>query len=456
MTTPDWQDVVGHTVGRIGRPSESAEQGMKMDGDTQSAPTAAAPDATSGAPGTDLPEGLLAEVLSAVVLRVPERAREALAESEQLPEDLRGELLAALDRPDRSEQARALGDALRVRGRWLDPDVNECYRAAFYCGDRWQDLTSNPLFARFTANKAGLPLDKWVHYFDIYQRTLAPYLGRPVRVLEIGVFHGGGLEQLRALLGEEAILVGADVDPAAQAACLGRFDVAIGDQSDPAFLDQVVADYGPFDIIIDDGGHTMHQQIATIEHLFPTLNDGGVFMVEDTHTSYWGNYQDADVTFMDWAKDRLDDINGYHFSRDQQLGVWTTQLSGIHIYDSVVVFDKGGHFPPFCEVSGTGSFVYADRITESTLLNFRASMNVAHQVTQQALDQRSDAVEFGLKADELRQGLSAEVEKLNSEVARLNNEIGVMNRQLRWSPKRVYAGLKRRLGEGAGADSGQP
>ena len=45
--------------------------------------------------------------------------------------------------------------------------------------------------------------------------------------------------------------------------------------------------YGPFDIIIDDGGHTMEQQIASIETLFPALNEGGVYLCEDTHTSYW-------------------------------------------------------------------------------------------------------------------------------------------------------------------------
>ena len=433
---------------------------MLMNGDTESLPGETRPlllaeDGEETA-RDDLPQGLLAEILTAVVLRVPERGRAALVDAEQLPTGLRDLMLVALDEPDRAAQAAALGDALRSRGRWLDPDVNECYRAAFYCGDQWESLSANPLYARFTANKAALPLDKWVHYFDIYQRTLAPYVGKPVRVLEIGVFHGGGLDQLRALLGAQAILVGADVDPAARSACAGRFDVAVGDQSDPEFLDQVVSEYGPFDVVIDDGGHSMRQQIAAIEHLFPTLNDGGVYIVEDTHTSYWEPYKDADITFMDWAKQRLDDINGYHFGTERQLGIWTTDVSGIHIYDSVVVFDKGGHFPPFCEVSGTGSFVYADRISESALLNFRASMNVAHQITDQALSERGDAVDFGLRADELRQGLSAEVERLNDEVARLNNQIGEMDRQLRWSPKRVYAGLNRRLGRGTGASRDQP
>ena len=42
--------------------------------------------------------------------------------------------------------------------------------------------------------------------------------------------------------------------------------------------------------MIDDGGHTMEQQIVSIETLFPLLADGGVYLVEDTHTSYWDSH----------------------------------------------------------------------------------------------------------------------------------------------------------------------
>ncbi len=324
----------------------------------------------------DLPAGVLADVLSAIVLGVPERAHDVLVASEGPAEPLKAALLGVVDSGEAmGDIARRLGDVLRSRQRPLDPDVVECYRASFYLGDRWEELARNPLFARFSANKAGLPFDKWIQYFDIYARTLAPYVGKPVKVLEIGVFHGGGLEQLRALLGPEATLIGMDIDPAAKAACAGRFEVAVGDQTDPQFLAQMVADFGPFDIIIDDGGHTMAQQIISIENLFATLNEGGLYLVEDTHTSYWEPYQDADETFMEWAKARLDDINAYHFSGEQDLGVWTTSLTGIHIYDSVVVFEKSQHLPPFCEVVGTGSFVYSDRLSESALLGYRAALD---------------------------------------------------------------------------------
>lgn len=43
---------------------------------------------------------------------------------------------------------------------------------------------------------------------------------------------------------------------------------------------------GQFDIIIDDGGHTMHQQITSFIKLFPEVKSGGVYVIEDLHTSY--------------------------------------------------------------------------------------------------------------------------------------------------------------------------
>ncbi len=126
----------------------------------------------------------------------------------------------------------------------------------------------------------------------------------------------------------------------------------------------------------------MRQQITAIEHLFGALRDGGVYLVEDTHTSYWEPYQDHPESFMEWAKERIDDLNAYHHSREPELGLWTRRVTGIHVYDSIVVLDAGRHLPPFCEVVGTGSFVAADRISESMLLAYRGALAGAESETE--------------------------------------------------------------------------
>jgi hypothetical protein len=45
--------------------------------------------------------------------------------------------------------------------------------------------------------------------------------------------------------------------------------IEIGDQGDRVFLRTLAASLPPIDILIDDGGHTMRQQINTFEELFP-------------------------------------------------------------------------------------------------------------------------------------------------------------------------------------------
>ena len=330
------------------------------------------------------PSDTVRSVLTLLVTGRGDQAVPVVAAADELAPDLRERLTEVLlSDAAPAEMAEAMGDLYRSRGPELNPDVIECYRAAFYLGRDWETYAHNPLYARFAANKAWQPFDKWIHYFDVYARVLAPYVGKPVKVLEIGVFHGGGLDQLRYLLGPAAELVGIDIGEESQAVCAGRFEVMIGDQTDRDFLARLVEEQGPFDVIIDDGGHSMRQQITAVEALFDSLNDGGVYIVEDTHTSYWPPYHDADETFMEWVKRRVDDLNAYHHSREPDLPIWTTAVSGIHIFDSMVVLDKKRHLPPFCEVAGTGSFVAADRISESMLLAYRGALAGAEARTEQ-------------------------------------------------------------------------
>jgi cephalosporin hydroxylase len=322
----------------------------------------------------------LTSILYSIATGYTDRAVELLTTSDEISDDERELLTRAVVADDECwAQARGLGDALRSLGaeRHLS---NECYRVAFYSSDDWKALSSNPLYAFFTANRGGNPLDKWIHYFEIYDRHLASYRGRPVRVLEIGVYRGGGLEMLRHYLGPEAKLVGIDIDEVALAAARG-YEVELGDQADPEFLRRVSQKHGPFDVVIDDGGHTMLQQIASVETLFPLLNEGGTYLVEDCHTSYWPAYADQGPdgqTFIDWVKDRIDDLNAFHHSQLQKLiSPWQTHLDALHIYDSIVVLTKRRRAAPFSELSGTKEFLTYDRDTGALHLELLATRDAA-------------------------------------------------------------------------------
>jgi hypothetical protein len=341
----------------------------------------------------------MASVLLAVATGDSGRARDIIANTDELDDDARAVLADAVAQDaSGSSLAQALGDALRSLGaeRHL---VNECYRTAFYGGDGWAELSGNPLFAFFLANKGGSPLDKWVHYFPIYERHLAVYRGRPIRVLEIGVYRGGGLKLLSHYLGPQARLVGIDIDRAARLAAR-PMHVEIGDQADADFLKAVSDKHGPFDVIVDDGGHTMRQQVVSVETLFPLMADGGTYIVEDCHTSYWPEYSDqppGDPTFLEWSKARMDDLHAYHFSTSRDLQrPWQTDLVGLHVYDSVVVLDKAHRAPPFCELSGTKEFITQDRLSGARELEVLASRDAAlariEEVETRAVEVEAEAL----------------------------------------------------------------
>jgi len=157
---------------------------------------------------------------------------------------------------------------------------------------------------------------KWHHYFATYERVRAGFEGRPIRMLEIGVYKGASIRMWREVLHPEAIVVGVDIDEqcaqfedAAQ-----RLHIRIGDQSDATFLRAVVEEFGPFDFILDDGSHVCSHMIASFGVLFMEgLVDHGVYLLEDTHTNFWPSHRDQAYSFVDFAKDLVDVMHWHYF-----------------------------------------------------------------------------------------------------------------------------------------------
>lgn len=218
---------------------------------------------------------------------------------------------------------------------------------------------ANHLESYFLSNTGRL-IHKWMHYFDIYDRHLRQFRGHPVTLIEFGVFHGGSLQMWKDYFGPEARIVGVDVNPACKGLEEDQIEVVIGDQDDREFLKALRDRIGPAQIVIDDGGHRMSQQVATFEEMFQTLGPGGVYLVEDMHTSYWEEYGGgyaAPETFIEYAKHLIDQLHGWH-SRDERLVVtdYTRQIRGMHFYDSVLVLDKGVVEEPAVRMTGNPSF----------------------------------------------------------------------------------------------------
>ena len=216
----------------------------------------------------------------------------------------------------------------------------------------------NPLETYFYANQGRL-IDKWLHYFDIYHRHFQPFRDRPVTIVEFGVFHGGSLQMWKRYFGPKARIVGIDINPRCAALAEPQIEIRIGDQEDRTFLRSLADEVGDIDVLIDDGGHYMGQQIATFEELWPNIVEGGVLLIEDLHTSYrpeYGGGLRQSGTFIEYAKALIDQQHAWH-SRQDDLVVdqYTTSIGGMYIYDSIIVFEKAHVKKPSRLKTGTPS-----------------------------------------------------------------------------------------------------
>src|SRR5579863_1181700 len=129
---------------------------------------------------------------------------------------------------------------------------------------------NNQLEKYFYKNKGRL-IHKWIHYFDIYDRHFKKYKGKKVVVLEFGVFHGGSLQMWKDYFGRKARIIGVDIDPRCKSLEESQVTIYIGDQENRQFLRKLAKKISPIDIVIEDGGHTMGQQIATFEEIYPKV-----------------------------------------------------------------------------------------------------------------------------------------------------------------------------------------
>ena len=123
----------------------------------------------------------------------------------------------------------------------------------------------------------------------IYDAIVAPRRQAWVTVLEIGVLGGASLRMWRDYF-ENGRIFGIDINTEAKLSEDDRIEIFVGDQTDTTFLDSVTARTGALTMIIDDGGHSAEQQIGSLVHLWQFVESGGLYIVEDTHTSYMEDF----------------------------------------------------------------------------------------------------------------------------------------------------------------------
>ncbi len=210
------------------------------------------------------------------------------------------------------------------------------------------DLTT--LFEQHT----GRELIKWQHYFAIYERHLARFRGTDVHVVEFGVNQGGSLQLWKQYFGPAARIWGVDINPHCRRVAEDQIEVLVADQDDRASLQTVVEAVPRIDVLIDDGGHRMRQQIATFEVCFPHLSSDGVYLCEDLHTSYlrpWQGGLGRAGTFIEYSKRFIDELHAWHYR--ETVSEFTRGVDALHYYDSVLVIEKRPRTAPYTVSAGT-------------------------------------------------------------------------------------------------------
>lgn len=130
--------------------------------------------------------------------------------------------------------------------------------------------------------------DKLNHhgYHRIYPWFLGHFINKPVNLLEIGIHQTDSIKLWRSYFNEVSIY-GIDINPK-------EFDdpsvkIFQVDQSKESQLTEFVNTVNvEFDIIIDDGSHVPDHQKLTLKKLWNLLKPGGVYIIEDIETTYWG------------------------------------------------------------------------------------------------------------------------------------------------------------------------
>jgi|TARA_B110000093_G_C12912821_1_gene385516 hypothetical protein len=231
----------------------------------------------------------------------------------------------------------------------------------------------------YESNTKDFVSGKLEHYFQIYENIFEKYKNNEITFLEIGINKGGDLLMWENYFTNLKKLIAIDILPECKKFenDLNKTEIIIGDQGNIQFLEQLSNNYKNLDIVLDDGGHQFHQQINSFEYLFKSLNNGGIYIIEDTHSSYdnyaniypkdnvYGGGRNKLNTTIEYFKKLVDEIHAWSFIKEhgvcpekesrtkswsefllinniekQDIDYFRENIDSITFYDSIIVIRK--------------------------------------------------------------------------------------------------------------------
>jgi demethylmacrocin O-methyltransferase len=128
-----------------------------------------------------------------------------------------------------------------------------------------------------------------------------------------------------------------------------RIVIFQGDQRNEENLRDIHRRIGSLDIVIDDGSHVNKDVLKTFSVLFPLLKDDGIYVVEDTQTSYWPTDYGGDsenlnnpATIIGFFKRLVDGLNHAEFIKPGYMPTYLDKhVVSMHFYHNMVFIYKG-------------------------------------------------------------------------------------------------------------------
>jgi hypothetical protein len=212
---------------------------------------------------------------------------------------------------------------------------------------------------QFFFNEDHRLIHKWRHYFEIYDRHFSRLRNRKINLLEIGIMHGGSIQMWQNYFKGNVMIYALDINPECRKFESETVKVFIGSQEDKKFLQKLSGELPAIDLLIDDGGHSMKQQITTFEQLYDKVSDDGIYLIEDLHTSYMkfygGGYRKS-KTFIEYSKNFIDKLHAWH-TKKIPVDRFVKSTHSLHFYDSILVLEKRKMSQPFDVKSGNPAIV---------------------------------------------------------------------------------------------------
>lgn len=289
-------------------------------------------------------------------------------------------------------------------------------------------MTRKSLKQLYNQHKGKVSL-KWISYLTEYDRIFNGFRDKNINILELGIQNGGSLEIWAEYFPKANKLVGCDIDlNCANLKYIDpRINVVIGDVNSDTTQITILEHAPVFDLIIDDASHRSSEIVKSFNRYFPKLVNGGIYVVEDLHCSYWQEFEGglydpfSAITFF---KRVADTINYEHwgvekcrvdlflgFCKKYNFKMHEKTLEDIHsieFVNSMCIIRKGNNSLGKLFVAGTEEIISAGHIN----MHLREKILLDQTANEWSTRPTPPDEELLLRIQELSE--------LNSQIAALN------------------------------------